>query len=79
LRALTEATIAGAGPESAGHYAAAVAAAAYRRGYITTAATLTQAATELPEADLFTHLLTIGRERRTALQRLTQLRATLGS
>ena len=81
LRTLTDVTIAGAGPDSAGHYAAAVAAvaaAAYRRGYIAAAASLTQAATELAEADLFEHLLTIGRERRTALQRLQQVRDTLG-
>ena len=78
LRTLTDVTIAGAGPESAGHYAAAVAAAAYRRGYIAAAASLTQAATGLAEADLFEHLLTIGRERRTALQRLEQVRGTLG-
>ena len=78
LRTLTDVTVAGAGPEAAGHYAAAVAAAAYRRGYTAAAAALTQAATELAETDLFEHLLTIGRERRTALNRLTQLRATLG-
>jgi len=40
-------------------------AAACRRGY--TAAQLAQAATEFPEADLFDHLLTLGRERRSRL------------
>jgi len=76
---LSEATIAGAVPETVGHYATAVLSAAYRRGYTHAATALAQAATELPEADLFDHLLTIGRERRTATQRLEQLRAALGS
>lgn len=73
---MTDTTIAGADPETAAHYAVAVAAAAYRRGYTTAAASLGQAAAELPEADLFDHLFTLGRERRTAATRLAQLRST---
>ncbi len=78
LRALTDATLAGAGGEAAHHYALAVARAAYRRGYATAAVAMAQAATELDEADLFDHLLTLGRERRAATTRLAQLREHLG-
>lgn len=78
LRALTEVTLAGAGGEAAHHYALAVARTAYRRGFVTAAVAMAQAAAELDEADLFTHLLIIGRERRTATQRLAQLREHLG-
>lgn len=46
LRALADTTIAGAGPETTGHYATAVAAAAYRRGYAIAAAALTHPALE---------------------------------
>ncbi len=76
-RALARATAAGAAPEAAGHYALAVATAAYRRGFNTAATGLTQAAQQLPTNDLFDHLLTIGRERRTATTRLQQLRDAL--
>ena len=69
-RALSEATTAGAGPEAAGHYARAVVAAAYRRGFYAAGAAITQAAAELPQDQLFEHLLSIGRERRTATDRL---------
>jgi hypothetical protein len=65
---LTRATAAGATPEAAGHYALAVA---------TAATALTQGAQQLPTNDLFNHLLTIGRERRTATTRLEQLRDAL--
>ena len=74
---LTRATAAGATPEAAGHYALAVATAAYRRGFHTAATALTQGAQQLPTNDLFNHLLTIGRERRTATTRLEQLRDAL--
>jgi len=76
-RALARATAAGAAPEAAGHYALAVATAAYRRGFHTAATALTQAAEQLPTNDLFDHLLTIGQERRTATTRLRQLRDAL--
>lgn len=76
-RALTMVTAAGAGAEAAGHYALAVVRAAYRRGYATAAAAMTQAAAELGEDQLFAQLLTVGRERRTAAARLENLRAVL--
>lgn len=76
---LLRATAAGAFPEAAGHYALAVATAAYRRGFHAAATALTQGATQLPTNDLFDHLLTIGRERRTAATRLQQLRDALDS
>jgi len=69
-RALSNATTAGAGPEAAGHYARAVVAAAYRRGFYAAGAAITQAAAEFPQDQLFEHLLSIGRERRTATERL---------
>ena len=77
-RGLADATAAGAGGETAAHYALAVARTAYRRGYATTATALTHAAAELPEADLFAHLLSVGRTQRAAHQRLERLRSTLG-
>jgi replicative DNA helicase len=76
-RVLARSTAAGAAPEAAGHYALAVATAAYRRGFHAAAAALTQGAEQLPTHDLFDHLVTIGRERRTAATRLQQLRDAL--
>lgn len=77
-RALADATAAGAGPDTAGHYALAVARTAYRRGYATAATALAHAAAELGEHELFAHLLGVGRTQRAAHQRLEQLRTTLG-
>jgi len=77
-RALARASAAGAVPEAGGHYALAVATAAYRRGFHTAATALTQGAQQLPTDDLFDHLLTIGRERRTDTIRLQHLRDALG-
>jgi replicative DNA helicase len=76
-RGLLRATAAGAAPEAAGHYALAVATAAYRRGFHAAATALTQGAEQLPTNDLFDHLLAIGRERRAAAARLQQLRDAL--
>jgi replicative DNA helicase len=76
-RALSDATTAGAGPEAAGHYARAVVAAAYRRGFYAAGAAITQAAAELPQDQLFDHLVSIGRERRTATERLDRTIAAL--
>ena len=55
-----------------------MARAAYRRGYTHAATAMAQGTAELPEAYPFDHLLTIGRERRTAT-RLAQLRTALGT
>jgi hypothetical protein len=78
-RALTRSTAAGAVPEAVGHYALAVATAAYRRGFHATAIALTQAAEQLPTDDLFDHLLTLDRRQRTATTRLQHLRTALGT
>ncbi len=61
-RALSEATIAGAVPETVGHYAVAVLSAAYRRSFHLAARSLAAAAAEqLPQDLLFEHLLSIGK------------------
>ena len=73
-QALTQATLSGAAAEFAGHYARAVIGAAYRRSYYAAAASLVQAAADLPEHDLFAHLLSIGRAQRSASQRLSAVR-----
>ncbi len=73
-QALTQATLSGAAAEFAGHYARAVIGAAYRRSYYAAAASLAQAAAELPEHELFAHLLSIGRAQRAASQRLSAVR-----
>jgi replicative DNA helicase len=75
--ALAAATTAGATPESARHHAINVATAAYRRSFHTAAAAMTQAAEQLPTADLFDHLVDVGRAQRTATERLARLRTTL--
>jgi replicative DNA helicase len=77
-RALSEVTAAGGVPQAAPHYALAVASAAYRRGFHTAAASMTQAAAELAQDMLFDHLLSIGREQRAATERLHHVAAVLG-
>jgi len=69
-RALSEATIAGAVPETVGHYAVAVLSASYRRSFHLAARSLTAAAEQLPQDQLFDHLLSIGRAQRAATERL---------
>ena len=76
-RALTQASMAGSHPESAGHYALAVVSAAYRRGFHGAAAAMSQAAEQLPQDQLFEHLVSVGREQRTATERLQRLQAAL--
>ncbi len=78
VRALTAVTMAGGSPEAAGHYAITVLSAAYRRGFHTAAASMTAAAAQLPQDQLFEHLLSIGRAQRTATQRLHTSTRTLG-
>ncbi len=53
VRALTAVTMAGGSPEAAGHYAITVVPAAYRRGFHTAAASLTEPAEQLPQDQLF--------------------------
>jgi len=76
-RALTQAVMAGSPPEAAGHYAITVASAAYRRSFHTAAAALTQAAEQLPQDQLFAHLVSIGRDQRAATERLQTMTDTL--
>ncbi len=76
-RALTAASVAGAAPESAGHYALAVLSAAYRRGFHQAAASMAQAAAQLPRDALFEHLLVVGRAQRAATERLHTITHTL--
>jgi len=77
-RALSDATMAGGAPEAAGHYAITVVCAAYRRGFHAAATSLTEAAEQLPQDQLFPHLVSIGRAQRTATQRLDDISSTLG-
>jgi replicative DNA helicase len=72
--ALTQATLSGAPAETVEHYARTVISAAYRRSYHVAAASLAQAAAELPEDQLFEHLLSIGRAQRAASHRLADPR-----
>ncbi len=74
---LARATMAGSPPEAVGHYALAVASAAYRRGFHTAAAALAQAAEQLPQDQLFDHLVSIGREKRTATEHLHRIQNVL--
>jgi len=69
-RALSSVTIAGAVPETVGHYAAAVLSAGYRRGFHLAAMALAEAAEQLSQDQLFDHLLSIGRAQRAATERL---------
>ncbi len=69
-RALAEVTIAGAVPETVGHYAVAVLSAAYRRGFHRAAQSMADAAEQLPQDLLFEHLLSIGKAQRAATERL---------
>ena len=78
-RALSEVTMAGGAPEAAGHYAITVVSAAYRRGFHTAAASLTEAAEQLPQDQLFEHLVSIGRAQRAATERLRTITTALSS
>ena len=69
-RALSSVTIAGAVPETVGHYAVAVLSAGYRRGFHLVARSMAAAAEQLPQDLLFEHLLSIGKAQRAATERL---------
>ena len=69
-RALLEITLADARGHELGHYARAVLAAAYRRGYTTAATQLAQIAEEGDEDELFELMCELGRERRHAKDRV---------
>lgn len=72
--ALTAVTLPGASAEAVTSYADAVLAQAYRRSYRAAAVALAQAAEELPEADLFEHLVQIGTAQRARWRTLTAFR-----
>lgn len=57
------------------HYVAAVLTQAYRRGFRTAAQSLVEAAETLPEDQLYEHMCSIGRERRSAFERLQTIRS----
>jgi len=69
-RALSSVTIAGAVPETVGHYTVAVLSAGYRRGFHLAAMALAEAAEQLSQDQLLDHLLSIGRAQRAATERL---------
>lgn len=69
-RALLDVIVGDARAHDAGHYALAVLSQAYRRGYAIAAARLTQIAETVTEDELFEHMCVLGRERRTARDRL---------
>jgi len=73
--ALLSATTVGADGAAVAHYARAVASAAYRRSFHDAGLAIAEAAQSLPEADLFEHMVTLGRRQRAATKRLTALRA----
>ncbi|MEU2229086.1 DnaB-like helicase N-terminal domain-containing protein [Streptomyces sp. NPDC018347] len=73
-KALTDISTIGVPSAELEHKIAAVLTQAYRRGFREAARSLAQAAEELPEDQLFEHLLGIGRERRAASQRLAAIR-----
>jgi len=70
--------LAGSSPEMVGHYAVTVVAAAYRRGFHAAGGAIIQAAEELPQGELFEHLVSIGRGQRTATERPGDVMAVLG-
>lgn len=73
-RRLNEVITAGASGAAATHYADIVLSQAYRRSYRTVAASIVQAAEELPEEYLFDHLVEYGRAQRALWQRLNAFR-----
>ncbi len=76
-RALSSVTVAGAVPETVGHYATAVLSAAYRRSFHRAARSMAAAAEQLPQDLLFDHLLSIGKAQRDATERLNHASTTL--
>lgn len=76
-KALTDITTIGVPAAELAYCIDAVLTQAYRRGFREAAQSLAQAADELPEDQLFEHMVTIGRERRAASQRLAAVREGL--
>ena len=74
-RRLNEVITAGADGFTAVHYADIVLSQSYRRSYRTVAAAIVHAAEELPEEQLFDHLVEHGRAQRALWRRLNTFRA----
>jgi len=73
--ALVSAATVGADGAAVGHYARAVASAAYRRSFHQVGLAIADAAETLPETELFEHMVSLGRRQRAATERLAALRA----
>lgn len=73
-RHLANITTRGADHIALDHYTRAVISQAYRRSFRAAAESLAQAAEQLPEDQLFEHMVALGRQQRTATQRLDNLR-----
>lgn len=73
-RRLNEVITARADGYKATHYADMVLSQSYRRSFHATGAAITEAATQLPEEDLFEHMVEHGRRQRAAFHRLNTFR-----
>ncbi|MEU2004489.1 DnaB-like helicase N-terminal domain-containing protein [Rhodococcus sp. NPDC019627] len=73
-RHLASITTRGADHIALDHYTRAVISQAYRRSFRAAAQSLAQAAEQLPEDQLFEHMVALGRQQRAATQRLDHLR-----
>ncbi|WP_052067942.1 DnaB-like helicase N-terminal domain-containing protein [Rhodococcoides fascians] len=72
---LMNAATAGADELSATHYADMVLSQAYRRSFRAVGSAISEAAEQLPEEDLFAHMVEHGRRQRAAYERLTTFRS----
>ncbi|MFD7008080.1 DnaB-like helicase N-terminal domain-containing protein [Rhodococcus jostii] len=73
-RYLANITTRGADHVALDHYARTVVSQAYRRSFRAAAQSLAQAAEQLPEDQLFEHMVAVGRRQRAATHRLNRLR-----
>ncbi|OZD18329.1 hypothetical protein CH253_17880 [Rhodococcus sp. 06-156-3C] len=74
-RRLNEVITARADGYKATHYADMVLSQSYRRSFHAVGAAIAEAATQLPEEDLFEHMVEHGRRQRAAYERLNQFRS----
>lgn len=73
-RYLANITTRGADHVALDHYVRTVVSQAYRRSFRAAAQSLAQAAEQLPEDQLFEHMVAVGRQQRAATHRLNHLR-----
>ncbi|WLF51550.1 DnaB-like helicase N-terminal domain-containing protein [Rhodococcus opacus] len=73
-RYLANITTRGADRIAVDHYTRTVVSQAYRRSFRAAAQSLAQAAEQLPEDQLFEHMVALGRQQRAATNRLNHLR-----